>query len=162
MRHWLRHLRGALGMGLTWAAAWAAGGLAIGVASVLLPWLPWDRFYRVFDAPLPALAIPGFIGGTLFSTVLGIAGRGRRIEELSVGRTAAWGALGGLLLSLVPAAMVLVGLATITAGGAGVWGLTLMIAPPLIALGAASASGTLLLARRRDQRALPRQEDSGT
>ena len=156
MRQWLRHLRGALGMGVTWALAWAAGGLAIGAASVLLPWLPWDRFFRVFDAPLPALAIPGFIGGTLFSTVLGIAGRGRSIDEISVGRVAAWGAVGGLLLSLVPAALVLVGLATITAGGAGVWGLTLMIAPPLIALGAASASGTLLLARRRDQRALPR------
>jgi hypothetical protein len=59
---------------------------------------------------LPALAVPGFVGGACFSVVLGIAGRRRRFEDLSLSRFAAWGALGGLLLSLVPAAMVAVGL----------------------------------------------------
>lgn len=31
MRRWLRRLRGAVGMGLTWAAAWFGVGLAVGV-----------------------------------------------------------------------------------------------------------------------------------
>ncbi|MDH4348941.1 MAG: hypothetical protein OEW17_09055, partial [Gemmatimonadota bacterium] len=102
MSQWQRRIRGAVGMGLTWALAWALVGLLIGVTSNLLPGLPWDAFFEVFDAPLPALAIPGFVGGALFSMVLGIAGRRRRFAELSLPRFAAWGAVGGLLLSLVP------------------------------------------------------------
>ncbi|HEX9164509.1 MAG TPA: hypothetical protein VF862_01260, partial [Gemmatimonadales bacterium] len=112
MNPWVRRFRGAVGMGLTWALGWAVVGLGIGVASLLLPGLPWHRFFDVFDAPLPALAVPGFVGGALFSLVLGVAGRHRRFEQLSVPRFAAWGALGGVLLSLVPAAMVAVGLAS--------------------------------------------------
>ena len=86
MKKWLRRIRGAVGMGLTWAVGWALFGVLIGVTSVLLPGLPWDLFFEVFDAPLPALAIPGFVGGALFSTVLGIAGRRRRFDELSLPR----------------------------------------------------------------------------
>ena len=75
MNKWLRRIRGAVGMGLTWAAGWAVAGLLIGAASILLPGLPWDSFFEVFDAPLPALAIPGFFAGVFFSIVLGIAAR---------------------------------------------------------------------------------------
>ena len=75
MTKWLRRIRGAVGMGLVWAVGWALAGLLIGVASMLLPGLPWDSFFQVFDAPLPALAIPGFFAGAFFSVVLGIAGR---------------------------------------------------------------------------------------
>jgi hypothetical protein len=160
MNPWLRRLRGAVGMGLTWALGWAVVGLGIGVASLLLPGLPWDRFFDVFDAPLPALAVPGFVGGALFSLVLGVAGRHRRFEELSLPRFAAWGALGGVLLSLVPAAMVAVGLASIGGSGRGLWQLTALVAGPFALLGAGSAAGTLLLARQAEQRALPgRRED---
>ena len=153
VREWLRRLRGMLGMGLTWALGWALFGLLIGVMSKLLPGLPWDAFFRVFDAPLPALAVPGLVGGALFSIVLGIAGRRRRFDELSLPRVAAWGALGGLLLSLVPAAMVAVGLATLREG-LGTWQLTAMIGGPLILLCTLSASGSLMLARMSEQRHL--------
>ena len=155
MNQWQRRIRGAIGMGLTWAAAWALAGVLIGVASNLLPGLPWDAFFKVFDAPLPALAIPGFCGGVLFSLVLGIAGRRRRFDELSLPRFAAWGAVGGLLLSLVPAALVAVGLATIAPHGAGVWQLTAVIVAPLTLLSAVSATGSLMLARTAERRALP-------
>ncbi|MBK6487260.1 MAG: hypothetical protein IPF98_10390 [Gemmatimonadetes bacterium] len=74
MKKWLRRLRGAVGMGLTWAVGWAITGVLVGVASLLLPNLPWDAFFAVFDAPLPALAIPGFVGGAIFSMVLGSLG----------------------------------------------------------------------------------------
>lgn len=140
-------------MGLTWAFGWAVAGILIGVASILVPWLPWDAFFDVFDAPLPALAIPGFIGGVTFSLVLGVAGRRRRFDELSLPRFTAWGAVGGLLLSLIPAAMVTAGWAT-TASGVNLWGLTLAAAVPLTFLCAVSAAGTLVLARRAEDRAL--------
>ena len=154
MKTWLRRIRGVFGMGLSWAAGWALFGLLIGVASNLLPFLPWHYVFEIFDAPLPALAIPGFVGGALFSTVLGVAGRRRRFGELSLPRIAALGAVGGLLLSLVPAAMVTVGLASFREGALGLWQLTAVVSGPLALLGAASASGSLLLARRAEKREL--------
>lgn len=154
MKKWQRRMRGAVGMGLTWAAAWALTGVLIGVASKLLPGLPWDSFFEFFDAPLPALAIPGFLGGVLFSIVLGIAARRRRFDELSLPRFAAWGAVGGLLLSLVPAALVAVGLATLGRPDLGLWQITATISGPLILLSAASAAGSLMLARRTEERQL--------
>jgi hypothetical protein len=152
MKKWLKRIRGAVGMGLTWAVGWAIAGMLIGVASLLLPGLPWDSFFAVFDAPLPALAVPGFFGGALFSAVLGVVGRRRRFDELSLPRFAAWGAVGGLLLSLVPAAMVGVGLAHIGRDGLGLWQLTAVISGPLVLLSAASAAGSLMLARKTEGR----------
>lgn len=149
MNRWLRRIRGAVGMGLTWAAGWAVAGLLIGVASTLLPFLPWHYFFDVFDAPLPALAVPGFFGGMFFSLVLGIAGRGRRFRDLSLPRFAAWGAAGGLLLGLFPFALVAVGLASLHARTSA-WPLLAAVVVPLTLLGAASASLTLLLARKAE------------
>ena len=140
MKKWLKRIRGAVGMGLTWAAGWAVAGLLIGLASVLLPGLPWDSFFEVFDAPLPALAIPGFVGGALFSIVLAIAGRRHRFNELSVPRFAAWGAIGGLLLILFPFALVAVGLASREGSDVGTWQILSTIGPPFILLSAISAA----------------------
>lgn len=138
-------------MGLVWALGWAVAGLAIGVSSRLIPGLPWDRFFDVFDAPLPALGVPGFVGGVLFSLVLGVAARRRRFDELSLPRVAAWGAVGGLLLSLVPATMASVGLAQLD-GRYGVWPLTAMIAVPFTLMSSVSASVSLMLARNAERR----------
>jgi hypothetical protein len=160
MTKWLRRVRGAVGMGLTWGVGWALAGLLIGVSSVILPALPWEYFFEVFDAPLPALAIPGFFGGAIFSAVLGIAGRRRRFDELSVPRFAALGAVGGLLLSVLPAAMVAVGLASVEGSRVGLWRATLVISGPFILLSAASAAVSLMLARRAERRE-PAQRDAG-
>jgi hypothetical protein len=140
-------------MGLTWAAGWALVGMLIGVTSKLLPGLPWDRFFEIFDAPLPALALPGFFAGASFSIILGIAARHRRFAELSLPRFAGLGAAGGLLVSLVPAALVAVGLAT-PAPGLDIWLATAVISGPLALLSVASASGSLMLARRAEEREL--------
>ncbi|HEY9384551.1 MAG TPA: hypothetical protein VIP80_13655 [Gemmatimonadales bacterium] len=149
-------------MGLIWAAGWALVGVLIGVTSKVLPGLPfWDSFFDVFDAPLPALAIPGFVGGVLFAVVLGTAGRRRRFEELSLPRFAAWGAVGGLLLSLVPAALVAVGLASLERPDLGLWQITAVISAPLILLSAVSASVSLLLARRAESRELLEAGEDG-
>jgi hypothetical protein len=157
--NWLRRIRGAIGMGITWGLAWAAAGIGIGVASLVTPFLPWDVFFRYFDAPLPALAVPGFIGGLFYSVVLGIAARKRRFDELSLPRTAMWGALGGLLLALFPSFLVLVGLASLGRPDASLTFLTAIIAPPLMLLGAASAAGTLMLARKSERKALGAGDD---
>ena len=143
MKRWLRRIRGAIGMGLTWAAGWALVGVLIGGMWSL--GVPMEWFVEVFDAPLPALAVPGFFCGAVFSTVLGIAGRRRRFDELSLPRFTAWGAVGGLLLSLLPLAAV----------GAGAASATIAVAVgTLTLLSAASAAGTLMVARMAENRDL--------
>ena len=161
MKKWLRRIRGAVGTGLTWAAGWAIAGLLIGVTSVLLPGLPWDSFFRVFDAPLPALAIPGFFAGVFFSIVLGIAARRKRFDELSVPKFAAWGAVGGLLVTLFPFALVALGLASREGSAVGTWQILAAVTAPFVVLSAASAAGSLMLARRAaDRQSLDGRVDS--
>jgi hypothetical protein len=159
VKNWLRRIRGAIGMGLTWAFAWALTGIAIGVASIALPFLPWHLFFEIFDAPLPAMAVPGFFGGIFYSIVLGIAGRRRRFDELSLPRVAAWGALGGLLLALFPSFLVLVGLASLGRPDASLTLLTASIAAPFMLIGAGSASASLMIARRAERHALGAGDD---
>ena len=151
MKKWLRRAWGTLGMGVAWAAGWALTGILIGVSSVLFPGLPWNAFFKIFDAPLPALAVPGFFGGVIFAIVLGVAGRRRRFEDLSLARFTVWGALAGVMLGLVPAAMVGIGLAHISDSAAGLWRLTAIISGPLALLSAASAAGSLTLARKAEK-----------
>lgn len=147
MSNLLLRLRGLVWMSLTWAAGWAIAGLLVGAASLATPFLPWDAFFRVFDAPLPALGMPAFIGGAIFSIVIGTAEHRSKFEELSLGRFAAWGAAAGLLLSLVPAAMVGVGLASLNHPEFGLWKLTALISGPLTLMGAVSGAAALQLAR---------------
>ena len=141
MRHWMRRLRGALGMGLTWGAVgFLLGGL------IELIWNLWPAFPLgpMVDIWPAALAYPGFLGGAAFSVVLAVAGRRRRFEELSIPRFAAWGAIGGVLVSLIPAAMVAAGLASTSIP---VWQITASLAVPFALGGAVAASGSLALAR---------------
>ena len=148
----MRRIRGAIGMGITWAIGWAIAGLLIGAGSVLLPALPWNAFFEVFDAPLPALGLPGFFAGVFFSFVLGVAGRRRSFDELSLPRFAAWGAAGGLLLTLFPFALVAVGLASRDGSHLSTAQILSAIGIPFILLSTISASITLLVARRSARR----------
>lgn len=134
MKKFLRRVRGAVGMGLTWAFAWFAAGIAL-----LLVVGP-----DAADVPFPiGFAMFGFLAGATFSTVLGITEGRRRFEQLSIPRFALWGAVGGVLLSV---AFVLL---------ADVGGGVLVVLAPVFALAsAASAAGSLTLARRVDDGAL--------
>lgn len=145
MNSWLRRLRGALGMGLTWAFA---GALVGGVMEAIANFVP---SLNAVDMWIPLFAIPGFIGGVVFSGVLGIAGRNRRFDELSLPLFAAWGAVPGLLLGLVSFGID---------AWYGTWWsllrvLLAVVAPAL--LGAATASATLAIARKSELRALPEE-----
>ena len=141
MATWWRRIRGALGLGLTWAAVGFVTGVGIEIVHNLWP-NPVGAAVDIWPA---ALAYPGFLGGVAFAAVLGIAGRRRRFEELSFPAIAAWGALGGAVVSLIPAGLVIVGLVT---PGVPTWQITLALLGPCTIGGAAAASGTLALARK--------------
>jgi peptidoglycan/LPS O-acetylase OafA/YrhL len=125
----LRRLRGAIGMGLTWALAWFLAGMAL-----LLVVGP-----DAADVPFPlGFGMFGFFAGTLFSGVLAAVEGRRRFDEMSIPRFAAWGAAGGLLLAVAFVSVVaLLGES-----------LDLLVLAPVFAVaGAGSAAGTLAVAR---------------
>ena len=142
MKKWLRRIRGALGMGLTWAAGWGGLGAIIALFGGGVAGVQFGVSVMVLT-----FGVMGFIGGVAFSVVLGIAGGRRRFDEMSLPRFAGWGAVGGLLT---------VGL--ILAGNGGVDSSPLL---PVVILGsvvtllaAGCAAGSLALARRADDREL--------
>lgn len=135
-------------MGILWAISWGAGGVALGVTSLVTPFLPWERFFEIYDAPLPTLAIPGFIAGLLFSVVLNLAARRRRLADLSTRQFALWGAIGGLMLSVLPDLMFAMHWIYGAEGAPALWQLTKFIATPLVILGSATASVTFQIAKR--------------
>ena len=131
MRKWLRRVRGTIGTGLTWAAAWSAAGL-----------VPRWVFGFNADAPFPIIfGVLGFIAGITFSALLVLAERRRRFDQMSLPRFAGWGATGGLLLSALFAKAASLG-----------WGDVLAIAPTFALASAVCASGSLALARRATRR----------
>ncbi len=136
----LRRIRGILGTGLAWALAWAGVGIAIGVYAWLrLPTAPRVSPLVFFPLPVAVFTVFGAVSGAAFATTLAVAERRRSLDDLSVRQTACWGALGGLLLPTVMVGQASVGLpptAVVTMVGLG------------MALGAGTAAGTLLLARR--------------
>lgn len=142
MKKWWRRIRGAIGMGLIWGAAWSlAGGILARLPGI-------DS-----DLPLPLLFAPlGFITGIIFSGILvGIEGR-RGFDRTSLPRFAGWGAASGLLLT----GIFLVGAAL---RGAPLWGEFMVFGPALATASAVCAAGSLAIARRAEHRELP--GDSG-
>lgn len=133
MGRWLRRVRGAVGMGVAWAVAWFGAGMAL-----LLVVGP-----DAADVPFPlGFGLLGFFAGALFSGVLSIAEGRRAFDQLSIPRFAGWGAVGGLLFSL------LFVLAVATFGNDRLD--LLVLGPVFAAAGAASAAGSLALARSAD------------
>ena len=142
MKTWWRRIRGAIGMGLTWAAAWGGAGTIVMLAFVL-------RTGSRPDAPFPLMfGAAGFVAGLLFSGVLGLVDGRHRFDQMSLRRVAAWGAAVGFLLA---AAFVL---AVSLSGDPGfLWNLA-VVGPVFAFAAAGSAAGSLALARRAQSRAL--------
>lgn len=144
MRKWLRRIRGAIGVGLTWAAGWAPIGALVGVVlHTVLPGAPIG-LGAVVALNATTFAVLGFVGGAIFSAVLRLTEGGRRFDELSLPRFAVWGAVGGILLGGVAVA------AGFWGAGFGPIGAGMVGAATL--LGAGSAAGSLAFARRADDR----------
>lgn len=143
MPKWLRRIRGAVGTGLIWAVAWAPIGLLIGM--IVDP-------DGAMDEPWIAVGtLPGFIGGVIFSVVLGIAARRRRFDQLSMSRFSTWGAAAGLLVG------VLSFLDSVNPQ-LPTW-FPFVVIGSITAMSAVSAAGSLALARMAEKHALPASED---
>jgi hypothetical protein len=136
VKKWLRRIRGAVGMGLVWAAGGAGiGGIIELLANVLPGGLPMASAVDMWPQ---TLAILGFRRGVVFAIVIGIARGRRRFEEFSLSQFAAWGAVAGLVLGVVAmargAGVVFVGITTL--------------------LSAVAGAGSLALARKAEERGL--------
>ncbi len=139
MKRWPRRIRGAVGMGLVWAAVWAPAGVLLGM--IVDPDGAMDEMWVAVGA------YPGFLGGVVFSAVLAVAAGRRRLEQLSLPRVAAWGAAAGLLVGALPSA-----LGASTAEHPPSLLLAAAAAGAIALLSAASAAGSLALARRAEAR----------
>jgi hypothetical protein len=135
MKKWLSGNRGTVAMILTWTLGW---GLGFGGLMEL-----YDPDGRIADVWPTALAIPGFVGGVVFSALLRIAERDRSFDEVSFARYAVWGVVTGLVLGVltIPAKV-----GDVRPGAAGMIGIA-------IVLGAVAAIGSAvffrLIARRQ-------------
>lgn len=134
MGKWLRRIRGVIGIGVTWAVAWALVGS-----------VPRWLFGFNTDAPFPIIfGVLGFIAGVIFSGLLMLTEGRRGFDQLTLPRFAAWGAVGGILLSAIFTRIASLG-----------FGDVLAIVPTFAAASAICASGSLALARRARMVELP-------
>ncbi len=77
MKQWGRRIRAAIGMGLTWGAAWFGAGILL----ARVPGFYSDLPFAVLFAPL------GFVTGIMFSGILVVIER-RRFDRVSLPRFA--------------------------------------------------------------------------
>ncbi len=145
MKSFLRRLKGAVGNALVWSAAWAGasflfwgawilfGGMAVPVSD------PWALLAMVSRGA----ATSGLITGLVFSAYLGVAHREGGVLGISVGRSAL---MGGVVAAAVPVVTNLVWMAV--TGSVVPAGVLAYIAVMPFFLGAATAGGTVFIARR--------------
>jgi hypothetical protein len=142
MKTWLRRIRGAIGMGLIWGAAWGVAGTIVMLGFLL-------KTGNRPDAPFPIMfGAFGFVAGVVFSGVLRLVEGRRRFGQMSLPRFAMLGAIGGVLLC---ATFML----AVSLRGDPAFLQNLLVVGPIVAVVAAgSAAGSLALARRAQDRAL--------
>ena len=150
----LRRFRGMFRMGLTWSAVWTPLGALFGVG-----WLYWvSRSAFVFTRPMDYLTTAGLVGltcgvwgfitGSVFAALLGIAERRQNVDTIRMRRAIAWGGLAGAALPMISGGPVVIGIVAPVALGA--------------VFGASCAAATLKVARssfaQRD--AIKRSDDN--
>jgi|SRR5687768_5084618 len=133
----LRRFRGALLMGLIWAVLWVP--IALLISLIMDPNGSMDEPWILVGA------YPGFLSAVVFAMVIGFAERRRRFDELSLTRVAAFGAVAGLLVGIIPF------VAGSNSTNLPTWLLIFAIAGPITLLSAVSAGGSLALARRAER-----------
>jgi hypothetical protein len=134
MPTWLKRVRSAVLLGLTWAAVW--------VPVALLTSMIVDPDGSMDEPWILVGAYPGFLSAVVFSIVIWIAERRRRFDELSLTRVGALGAVAGLLVGLVPF------VAGANSTTLPTWLLMFAVTGPITLLSAASAGGSLAVAKR--------------
>ena len=134
VKEWLRLISGTVVVGLTWAAVWAAVGALIGIVD------PSGSLDKLWVGP-PISVHPGFVGGVVFSAVLGIAARPRRFYELSLSTIVACGGMVGFLLGVLPLAI------NKPPAESPLWLVAAVLIGSLTFMGAISAAGSVALVR---------------
>ncbi|HEX5970500.1 MAG TPA: hypothetical protein VFY85_01155 [Gemmatimonadaceae bacterium] len=134
MQKLLRRVRGAIGMGLTWALAWGGAGVVMAVITGFTADVPFPLFF----------ALLGFIAGVIFSAVLALTAGRRSFDQMSLPRFATWGAVGGIVMS-----------AFFARAASLEWGDLLMVGATFAIASALCATGSLALARRATRGELP-------
>ena len=114
-------IRGSMLMIVLWVVGW---GLGFGGIMELI-----DPDGKIQDVWPTLLAIPGFIGGVIFSALLAIVERRRSFDDVSLVRFAFWGAVTGVAIGLLtipaevgdvsPGAAGMIGIATLLGMVAG-------------------------------------------
>jgi ABC-type Na+ efflux pump permease subunit len=100
MTRLIRWLRGAVGIGLTWAGLWVAFGVVLVIGLRIFRPEDLDRG-EAFGTILPVLGLVGFLSGIGFAGLLSMAERRRTLQDLSLGRVALWGLLGSAAIPLL-------------------------------------------------------------
>ena len=158
-----RHLRAVLRSAAIWGAAWAiAGGALVTVVSLFNPNPGIESLIeRIGLAILTGAAwsvrfgLAGAVIGSIFSSVIRLGYRGRRLADINPVRFGLLGAVvGGVGVPLYLQAMNV-----LSGDGPIAWGLVTDDAVWATVFGAAVAAGSILLARRAD--ALPRGTHAG-
>ena len=141
MRKSLRRIRGALGMGLTWAVAGGVAGTIVNLGFLV-------RTGSRPDAPFPImLGAFGFVAGVVFSAVLALVEGRRRFDQMSLPRFAAWGGGVGFALSAIF-------FLAASRGDPAFLRYFVVVGPVVAAAAAGCAAGSLALARRAQDRKL--------
>jgi hypothetical protein len=135
MQKWMKRGRNAVMVAIAWAVIWAPVAVLVGL--LVDPDGSMDEMWVAIGA------YPGFICGLLFSALLWMAERHRRIGELSLPRAASWGVVAGLLVSLLP----LTAAEPTGAWGLSRWVLASVITASITLLSAVSAVGSAVLLR---------------
>lgn len=112
MKKWMSGIRGALLIVVLWVIGW---GLGFGGIMELI-----DPDGKIQDVWPTLLAVPGLIGGIVFSGLLAFGESGRRFDEVPLFKFALWGAAAGLFIGLltIPAEV-----GDVSPGAAGMIGL---------------------------------------
>jgi hypothetical protein len=136
---WLRRVRGAVLLGLTWAVVWAPIAVVIGT-QIVDPDNSMDEMWVAIGA------YPGFLCGVVFCALLGLVQARCRLEDVTLARAATLGALSGIAVGALPFLI-------------GTYNPEFALTRPVIVgsftlLGALSAVGSALVARIVSRRKL--------
>ncbi|MCE2441358.1 MAG: hypothetical protein J4F39_18290 [Candidatus Latescibacteria bacterium] len=125
---------------LAWAVVWSPVGVLTGI--IVDPGGSMDEMWVAIGA------YPGFLCGAVFSAVMGIAEGRRRLNETVLSRVAAWGAVSGLVVGVIPFVLGTVNSAL------PLWLWSIVTVGAVTILSSASAVGTASIARMAKKRAL--------